>query len=350
MLTRSGTAGVVAVVVFLAGGLWLAGSSTFGRVSASQAGSIAKNNAGVAASKKIEIGTRYGKLPLSFEPNLGQVNSQAKFISRGSDYVLSLTPDEAVLALREPKSGIRRREQLRQNSSSSIPLKVTAEVLRVRLSGANGRAKIQGIGRLNGIVNYFIGRDPTKWRTKIPTYSKVQYTGVYPGIDLVYYGTDQRQLEYDFIVAPGADPKAIALRFEGASRLTLDSKGDLHAGLAQGGEVVHHAPIIYQERHGNREPVDGKWVLDRTDTARFALGDYDRSRAIYIDPALAYSTYLGGSGNATEKQGDSGAAIAVDSNGSAYVTGSTLSVNFPVSSGALLMSSAAVGQGLRPHS
>jgi hypothetical protein len=166
-----------------------------------------------------------------------------------------------------------------------------------------------------------IGSEPSRWRTNVRGYARVRCNGVYPGIDLVYYGR-QRQLEYDFVVTPGADPGLIRLGFEGARGLRLDSGGNLVVAL-EGGEVVQHAPRIYQEAESGTEAVEGRWALVGADRAGFEVGRYDTARTLVIDPVLDYSTFLGGNSV------DVGHAIAVDGSGSAYVTGSTYSTDFP---------------------
>ncbi len=266
----------------------------------------------------------YAKRPLSFEPNYGQTDAQVKFISRGDGYTLFLTPAEAVLALRRAGQQSGKGEH---PHSVSID-KAKAETLRIRLVGANPDARIEAVDRLASTSNYFVAKDPGKWRTNIPSYARVKYRDVYSGIDLVYYGASQRQLEYDFVIAPGANPNAIGLRFEGAEAMTLNRDGDLIVRLAGGGEVIHHAPVIYQERDGKREKVDGKAVLKNKDTIGFELAPYDHARTVFVDPGLSYSTYLGGS------QVDSGQAIAVDGLGFAYLTGLTGSDDFPTTAGA----------------
>ena len=184
----------------------------------------------------------------------------------------------------------------------------------------------EGVDRLPGIANYFLGNDPSKWRTSIPTYACVQYAGVYPGISLVYYG-NQRQLEYDFQVSPGADPSHIRLRFSGADRLSLDERGDLVV-QAQGQILLQHKPVVYQDVAGERHAVAGAFLLEGNQVG-FALGGYDRSQALIIDPVLSYSTYLGGSGGNGDAIG-----MAVDASGSAYVAGRTSSPDFPTTTGA----------------
>ena len=207
-------------------------------------------------------------------------------------------------------------------------------VVRMKLEGANPSPAIDGMEPLPGMVNYFIGNDPAKWHTTIPTYAKVQYQDAYPGITLVYYG-NQGRLEYDFIVAPGADPNQIKLAFEGASDITVADSGDLLLTTALG-DVRMQKPVVYQlEPDGHKTLVAGHYVvaplsvsLQASRTTRHAVGfqlaSYDHAKPVVIDPVLLYSTYLGGSGDDRR-----GYAIAVDAAGHAYVTGQTTSTNFP---------------------
>jgi beta-propeller repeat-containing protein len=262
----------------------------------------------------------FGKLPLMFEANRGQTDQQVKFLSRGRGYTLFLTGTEAVLALRQgstnslaPDSGERDR--------------VRGQVLRMQFKGANPTPRASGLEPLPGIVNYFIGNDPKRWRTNIPTYQKVAYTNIYPGIDLIYYG-NQRQLEYDFVVRPGADPTRIVLGVQGADRLEVDDQGDLLVRTAAG-LLRQRKPVIYQEVDGGRKEIPGGYVLRGPHEAGFQVAAYDKSRPLVIDPVLAYSTYLGGSAS------DRGFGIAVDPAGNAYVTGVTASSDFPTTAGAV---------------
>ncbi|MGI8735032.1 MAG: SBBP repeat-containing protein [Pyrinomonadaceae bacterium] len=262
--------------------------------------------ASVAATVKAD----YGKLPLSFEANQGQTDSQVKFLTRGSGYALFLTANEAVLRLRS--------ERGKAHDSNDPP----SAVLRMRLEGTNANPKIAGLEELPGKSNYFIGNDPTQWRTDIPTYAKVKYEAVYPGVDLVYYGTQGRQLEYDFVVAAGADPRQIRLSFAGADKLELDGQGDLLVHSA-GRQMRMHKPSVYQEKDRVREEVAGRYTLSSEQEVGFDIASYDAARPLVIDPILAYSTFLGGTGE------DAAIEIAVSAHGNAFVTGITTSLNFP---------------------
>jgi uncharacterized protein (TIGR03437 family) len=263
----------------------------------------------------------YGKLPLSFEANIGQADRRVRFVSRGSGYGLYLTGDEAVFALRKGGCGAAVRPGARRGEPGC-----EHDVVRMRLAGASGAAAA-GEEPLPGKANYFIGSDPAQWRTGVPTYAKVRYRSVYPGVDLVYYG-NQRQLEYDFLVAPGGDPKQIRLGLDGAKGLRLDADGDLVV-TASHGALAFHKPVVYQLVDGQRKAVVGNFAMLDKRTVGFRVGDYDRAKPLVIDPVLTYSTYLGGS------VWSSASAIAVDADGNAYVAGSTASTDFPVTQGAL---------------
>ena len=194
-------------------------------------------------------------------------------------------------------------------------------VLRLQLRGANPTPQITGVEELPGASHYFIGNEQQQWRTHVPTYARVKYEAVYPGIDLIYYG-NQGQLEYDFLVAPGADPQAITLSFTGTDALEIDAQGALVLHLP-GGQVRWHTPVIYQEHDGITHRVSGGYMLRDSQQVGFALGPYDPTRPLVIDPVLVYATFLGGSNH------DAGLGIAVDAEGAAYVTGVTASLNFP---------------------
>jgi hypothetical protein len=273
-----------------------------------------------AASKAVAA---YGNLPLSFEANRGQTDEQVRFLSRGQGYGLFMTSTEAVLALSKNEAG--------QNSAAK------ESVLRMQLLGANLAAQVTGRNALLTQSNYFIGNDPKAWRSNVPHYGKVHYQGVYPGIDLVFYGTEAGQLEYDFVVAPGADPNNIALGIEGADKLVLDASGDLVLHVA-GGEVRLRKPYVYQEVDGAKQAIAGHYTL-KDERVGFQLAAYDAGRPLVIDPVLVYATYLGGS------YFDDGQGIAMDSEGNAYVTGYTRSSDFPATVGAYQVSPSTAGSG-----
>ena len=250
----------------------------------------------------------YGQLPLSFQLNEGQTDPEVAFLSQGSGYALFLTPTEAVLSLQTPAS-------TPAAPGADTAQAATDAVLSMQLVGASAAPQVVGLDQLPGTTNYLIGNDPSQWHTDIPNYAQVEEQGVYPGVDLVYYG-NQQQLEYDFTVAPGADPGVIRMAFTGAQSATLDDQGNLVLQTA-GGAVVEQAPVLYQEADGVRQAVSGQYVLEGDGQVGFAVGSYDPSQPLVIDPVLSYSTYLGGSGY------NSGQGIAVDSAGDAYVTGTT---------------------------
>jgi hypothetical protein len=271
-----------------------------------------------APDSKAQVQANYGKLPLSFEVNQGQTDAQVKFLARSQGYALFLTLTEAVLSLKQP--GHQAKGSAPKESAS--PSGNGGVVLRMQLIDANPEPRVLGKEALPGQVNYLIGKDPAKWRTNIPTYSKVAYEGVYPGVDLVYYG-NQRQLEYDFVLAPGVDPHTIKLAFKGASQIEINPAGELVLHTASGA-IRLHKPVIYQEIDGARKPVDGGYALQDDRQVGFQVAAYDAARPLVIDPVLVYSTYLGGS------EADWGADIAVDPQGQAYVTGFTNSLDFPI--------------------
>ncbi|HSH60942.1 MAG TPA: SBBP repeat-containing protein, partial [Acidimicrobiales bacterium] len=267
----------------------------------------------------------YGRLPIAFEANRGQSDPAVKFLSRGPGYNLFLTPTEAVLTLSETVSrtsdpaGSSASEA--GNASAGEPGK--GSTVRMELLGGNPSPRAVGQEPLAGKVNYLRG-DASRSLTDVPTFRRAAFQGVYPGIDLAWYGK-QGQLEYDFTVAPGADPTMISLGFEGADRLGLDDNGDLVVDTPSG-SLRHQAPFIYQEVGGSRQRVPGRFVLTGDRQVGFSMGAYDTSRPLVIDPVLAYSSYLGGADL------DIAEAIAVDSAGAAYVTGRTGSANFPLAS------------------
>jgi len=251
----------------------------------------------------------YGKLPLRFEANEGQTGAAVQFLSRGRGYTLFLTSAEAVLALKksDKPSG-------------------EAATLRMQLLGANSGAKATGVEKLAGTVNYFIGNDPKKWRTNVPTYGKVEYRDIYPGVDLLYYG-NQQQLEYDLVVAPGADPSVARLGIAGATKIQLDRSGDLVLETP-GGTVHFEKPVAYQRSRNGKQSVGARYALGSAGQVTFEVAAYDHAKPLVIDPVLVYSTFLGGTLN-EDGQFPIDPGIAVDSAGNAYVAGYTQSTDFP---------------------
>jgi hypothetical protein len=278
-----------------------------------------QTNQALTKAEKVHVLGVYDVRPLSFETNVGQIDPRVRFLSRGNGYTLFFTLTGAVLSLSRPieRSHIGQKRDLRTAQSS---------VLRIELLRANRKSQISGIDELPGKSNYFVGNDPKKWHRNVPTFSKVKYRNVYPGIDLTYYG-NQRQLEHDFLVWPGADPDSIVLEFQGTDKLEVDAQGGLvlHTSL---GAIRQSRPFVYQNIGGRQRQIACAYVLKSERQVGFQLEAYDASRPIVIDPVLSYSTYLGGSGY------DNGIGIAVDSAGSAYVTGQTDSSNFPTANAA----------------
>ena len=253
------------------------------------------------------LASSYGKLPLSFEPNKGQTDSRVQFVSRGAGYTIFVTPRTATFSLR--------------NQS----------VVRMDLIGANSSVPMQPEGKLPGTVNYLMGSTRTTWPTGLPTYAKVRSTNVYPGIDLIYYGT-QGSLEYDFVLAPQADASKIRLKFAGATPV-VDSSGDLVLSLGtQGGadKIRFHKPEIYQLIAGARQPVNGRFTVSRKHEIAFVIAPYDHARELVIDPVLAYSSYLGGSSQQSVING-----MTVNGAGQVYVTGVTNAIDYPTTPGVI---------------
>ena len=311
----------------------------------------------VSKEAKENVLKNYGKIPLHFEANLGQAGEEAKFVSRGNGYAFYLTPSESVLVLRRNQRHLVRDKAARHDATDKpLPTDPNAEeskaplaVLHSRLLGANPTPSLSAGEALQGKANYFIGNDPKKWRTNVPSYRNVKYEQLYPGVDLIYYG-NQSQLEYDFVVAPGASPKRIRLAISGEEispqagaarstpiKLKVAANGDLVV-TSTTSEVRYQKPVAYQTAaDGHKQLVAARFVLKSRNEVGFAVPSYDPARTLIIDPTLLYSTYIAG---ATAGPyffgyfGDQAAGIAVDSAGSAYITGVTASGDFPVTSGA----------------
>jgi hypothetical protein len=244
-----------------------------------------------------EVAASYGRLPLHFEANRGQADPAVKFLVRAPDYTLFLTSTEAVVA------------------------KPQTRALRLRLVESDPAARLEGKNIQGGRSHYLLGNSEAAWHTNVDSYSRVELQQPYPGVNLVYYG-NRNQLEYDFVVAPGADPTVIGLSFGGASAMRVDGRGDLVLRINDG-ELRHRKPRAYQTIDGIEREVFSRYIVRGKLEVGFELGTYDRSRPLVIDPVLSFSTYLEGSGD------DRAYGIAVDPAGCAYIVGETGSVDFP---------------------
>jgi hypothetical protein len=264
----------------------------------------------------------YSDLPLSFEENHGQTDPRVNYLARGRGYTLFLTPTKEVLALQR---AIPSPEKRNPQISAIDPPKHSRSVLQFELVGANKGAQVSATDRLPGISNYYIGNDPAKWRVGIPNYGRVIFRDTYSGIDVAYYG-DHGLLESTFILAPGADPGNIRMCVDGAKGLRIAEAGDLILSL-EGSSVKLQQPVAYQIVRGARREVRSGYKLLARNEVGFWLGSYDRRQKLIIDPTLAYSTYLGGSGSVGT--GDGANIVVADSTGAAYVTGYTSSIDFP---------------------
>jgi len=271
----------------------------------------AGGSSALSAARSRRLSSAYGRLPMLFEANRGQSDPRVRFAARGNGYALALTERGPALSL-VTGHGAR--------GAGGVTLAMA-------FVGAR-RAPLVASGRLATRVNYLIGKDPSRWHTGMPTYSTVSYRGVWPGIDASFYGR-QRRLEYDFNLAPYADPGRIVLKLSGARQLRLDRGGDLVIGL-RGGTVRELAPRAYQLVRGAREAVTSRYVLLPGDRVAVRVGAYDHRRPLVIDPALTYSTFLGGSGVDYANVG----SATVDSAGSLYLAGVTYSSDFPATPGA----------------
>lgn len=276
---------------------------------------------GQAAGSKASQRIGYPRLPLAFEANRGQTSSQAQFLVHSAGYTAFLTTDGLVLSLRTNESNASTQSSLSnstQTASGSHPLQI-------KLRGATAKPLAVGEDLQPGVVNYFIGNDPSNWRMKVPTFGQVRYKNIYPGIDLVYHGNHQ-QLEYDFELRPGSNPNVIAFQVLGANRVGMDKSGNLLLTVGHKALQVQ-CPVIYQFSKGQKTPVAGSYVMQDSTHIGFSVAQYDRSQALVIDPVLVYATYLGGSSP------DVAGGVAIDQSGDLYLTGYTSSSNFPVTNG-----------------
>ncbi len=251
-------------------------------------------------------------MPLTFEKNMGQADKRASYLSRMTDYTLFLTGSDSVLAHKDKE-------------------KDTASALKLHWLGASSTVTPQGDGALRGKSNYLIGNDRSQWHSNIPNYQRVREDALYPGVDLIYYGNHE-QLEYDLTVAPGADPGAIKLAIDGAKSLSIDkASGDLVIVDQIGSELRFRKPVVYQQEGERKNPVPGSYLLSANNTVTFALGAYDHSKPLVIDPTVVYSTVISGTASADE---DFLLGMAVDGNGFVYILAETYDLDLTVTAGA----------------
>jgi hypothetical protein len=315
-VARAATPGATVILLFV--------TTLFSPFAASAARQVSSNTTSAESVTHVRplprVAEGYGSIPIHFEVNRGQAPTEATFVARGSGYSLSLTPSGPTL-------------RLTMGSLAPHPPFATARpevastTLTIRFAGGNSHPEIAGLEPLPGRVNYFRGSDPSKWIVDVPTFAQVKYLSVYPGVDVLWYG-DQREFEYDVIVAPGADPSAVRLDVSGARSVEIDPRGDLVLGT-EAGQMTMRKPSLYQDAGSARRAVDGGYVLLPDHRIGFRVGPYDTSRPLVIDPIVAFSTFLGGTGF------DQAYNVAVDAGGNAYVVGVAYTADFPTTPGAL---------------
>ncbi|MBI4910130.1 MAG: SBBP repeat-containing protein [Acidobacteria bacterium] len=258
---------------------------------------------GRQAALQTEGQKRLGRTPLYFEPNMGQADPSVRYIARGGGFMTLLTANEAYFL----------------NQRTSQPF-------RLQILGASATSRAVPAEPLPGISNYFLGNDPSKWRSYVPHYGQLRYENIYERIDAVFYSSEGR-LEYDFVVQPGGDPSRIQLAWKGVDGVRIDGGGDMIVSTSAG-DLRHKKPVVYQMIGGRKVAVAASYVLGPDHHFSIELGRYRGDYALVIDPTLFYSTYLGGGGQ------EDVTSIVVDNLGAAYISGYTASTNFPITLGA----------------
>jgi hypothetical protein len=261
---------------------------------------------------------KVGDLPLAFEPNRGQTDSRVEFLARGAGYTMFLSPASATFALLHGSNG-------RAGADGET------SVIRMGVVGARNDAHMQAVDPLSGTSNYLRGRNAGASITGVQTFARTQVSQIYPNVDLVYYGTNGR-LEYDFVISPAADPNQIRLSFSGATP-KISTNGDLvlqQNGADPSAAVRLLKPVVYQDINGRHRAIDGNFILAANSTVGFRVGSYDHSRALTIDPVLAYASYLGGSTQSSQPNG-----MALNAAGQIYLAGITYAADYPTTAGVL---------------
>ena len=335
---------IVAVAALAALGVVIATSAGSGspvsnshrRTSASTVAPRPASTARTAAPlSQDRVKAKYAALPLAFEKNEGQADPQIQYVARGKGYKLGLKPNQAIMTLPGKKRESEVRDMMMNKRRGAAGVRAmmkkrgltahhtapTTATVEMNLLGANPQARLVAEDSQQGKVNYFLGKDPSKWISNVPLYGRVNYKNVYPGVDLAFHGAGQ-QLEFDYLVSPGADASRIALSFQGADSLHTDNAGNLIL-TTSAGPLQLNKPVAYQAKNGARELVNAKFVVTAKNKITFELGSYDHNRELVIDPTLFYSTYFGGDG------ADYASGIAVDGGGNAYVAGATDSTSLP---------------------
>ncbi len=297
--------------IFMLAGVCLAALAVaamyhYGRHADARASVAANGDTAAARAHALEA---YGKIPLTFEENAGQTDARVRFLARGAGYTVFLTDRDATLRLARP--------------SAEPTKRPTEAVVRLALSGANPHPAVHAIDQQAARANFFVGSDPQKWRRNVAEYARVKFDAVYPGIDLVYYGS-QGRLESDYVVSPGANPNRIALRVEGAERIRLNSDGDAILSTAAG-DVSLHQPRAYQESPAGRTEVAANYTQLASGALGIRVGSYDAKLPLVIDPVVGYATLLGGSSGVS-----AGTAMTVDATGNAYIVGTTSAPDYPI--------------------
>jgi RHS repeat-associated protein len=277
------------------------------------------------------LAATFANMPLPFEVNAGQTDSSVNFLAHGPGFGLFLTPTGATFGFVQPGQAPTATTATTDGggTSGTTTGAITEDVVAMSYVGANASPQVQALNPLASRSNYFSG-DSSNWHTNVDQFGKAVYKNLYPGIDAVYFGTANRQLEFDFNVAPGADPSAVQLGFQGASSLSIDAHGNLDLSVGSGDAqrtIAINDPVVYQTINGTKTPVTAGFTLTGTNQVGFSVGSYDNTKPLVIDPTLGFSSYLGGSG------ADYGYGIAVDNAGNIYVTGQTSSTNFPSATG-----------------